>query len=161
MSSLPSSQNFKKKRPTKRPKNDLLQRRLVNSLFGCSPARVYTKLPTKLGGKWFDWLEEDERTAWPKKESGEFVAALLSRMMKIGMLSLVAVMAFPLIQTFILTRQNDLFERQNSFIAFEQTTKFQELLSQLPLDSLNNKIENYQAFPDSVVPVAGTESVSG
>ena len=103
--------------------------------------------------KWCDWLEAEgeKQPIWPKEESGQFVAALLSRVMKIGLLSLLAVIAFPIMHAVFLMQQNRLFDRQNQFIAFEQTTKFRELLFQLPLDTLNNEIAEYVYSQEDVV----------
>lgn len=101
--------------------------------------------------KWFDWLEDEKRGAWPKEESGKFAAALLSRMMSIGLLSLLAVIAFPILQMVFLKQQNDLFQRQNNFIAFEQASTFRDLLFQLPIDSTGLDMQDYILHPETLL----------
>ena len=132
-------------------------------LFFAGPG-LYKATKTAWKG-WISWLRSPREGNWPEESSGEFVAALLSRILRMSVFSLLVVTAIPIYQTIIFSQQNKLFQQQNErfdrqinqfeaqidLMVFEQTSKFRDLLFQLPLDAEGNEIVNYQAFPDSIV----------
>ena len=101
-------------------------------------SRLY-KSTNKGFAEWVNWIESGaQRDQWPKQETGNFVAALTARLLRIGFIAVLGAVVTSVVlvtQTIILNTQtkqleaqNQHFEQQNSFIAFEQTSKFRELL---------------------------------
>lgn len=109
---------------------------------------------------WLVWLRSNKKHNWPEEETGNMVAAMVTRLFRIGLVGLIIALipaATLVVQTFILSKQskqlevqNLLFERQTSLLAFEQTSRFRDMLYQSPIDSVGRPIEVWQFLPDSL-----------
>ena len=111
-----------------------------------------------------DLLNPSKREkAWKKLEhhGKDLILIALSYFSSIRMLGFTITLAGALVgigtlfvtnlQAQLLEAQNTQFDRQNTFIAFEQTTRFKEILFQNPLNIDSVAIADYQsALPDSI-----------
>ena len=103
--------------------------------------------------EWVKWIQSGAKDEWPVDETGDFVASLTARFMRIGLVAVFGAIVTAIVlltQTIILSRQNAHIERQNSFVAFEQTSKFRELLFKPPTDSTGAEVQNWEEVADSL-----------
>jgi len=125
-------------------------------LYFFSGFRLYNKT-NQFINSWVLWLSSSEERIkpWPKTETINFIAAIINRLLMIGLLGFcIAILPsiLCLIQTNVLKRQslyleqqNQQFERQNNFIAYEHTSRFRDMLFEVPFDSTGNRIEDYKS----------------
>lgn len=150
-------ENFQTEKTKRKAANQSIAAKIGKIIFGIFTGLGLYQASIEAWEQWSIWLKAPHQCPWPEKATGQFVAALISRMMRISLVALLVAIAFPLIQTLIFIHQNNLveqqneqFDRQNTFIVFEQTTKFQKLLFQFPVDSLGNELTNYHAHPERI-----------
>lgn len=114
--------------------------------------------------RWSSWLKEPS-SQWPEVATRNFVVELVSRLTRIVTYGFI-VAAVPalvlLVQTYILYVQTGLIETNNTMIehqtnlqAFEQTSRFRDMLYRKPLDENNTEMDGYVDSADvSVWPQA-------
>ncbi|MEM8557856.1 MAG: pentapeptide repeat-containing protein [Bacteroidota bacterium] len=103
---------------------------------------------------WETYLSDPLHQLPPKQETRDFAVALLARLTRVRMLYVLAAAipsVFVLTQALLLWQQNQRIDRQNSLIAFEQTSRLRDLFLNAPLDS------TYSPSPEAIVNP--TESV--
>lgn len=132
----------------------------VTKTAGKSIARFFigSRLYKSTGTAFTDWVEwmqaGAQKDGWPHQATGNFVAALLARLMRIGFIAVLGATVTSIVlvtqtvilntQTKQLEAQNQHFERQNTFFAFDQTSKFRDLLFKLPVNSNGDEVRNWE-----------------
>jgi hypothetical protein len=103
---------------------------------------------------WRSYFKDRENTPPPLDESRDLSASVLARVTRIKILTFILAVvpaAAIVIQLFVLVRQNDILLRQNSLIAFGQTTNLRQLLFLPPYNEDGDVLNEYWALSDSVL----------
>lgn len=114
---------------------------------------------------WDRWQTAGRQKAWPKDETREFLAALLSRLTRVRTIYLLVAILPTLfigVQIWILVNQNSILNRQSALMAFEQTSTLRTKLFRPPLDARGVPIEDFDlAPPDRVArwPAPNTSTI--